>query len=117
MYRKIRTTTFTCNTIHEKEHLFSPETQISEILETDSITIVNRPLVVKDAESVSMSRYFEDVTMKEVGHVTDKAVYAIRRRFGHMFQEQQKEEKQSQKENETPVEKEEENSNAKKIHR
>ena len=92
------------------DHVTTPSVKISEILEADSITIVNRPLEVKDADSVSMSRYFEDVTMKEVEQVSDKAVYAIRRRFGHMLQEQQKEEKkiESVKENDSDNTEEEE---------
>lgn len=92
--------------ISELESKTEPKvTQISEILETDNITIVNRPLEVKDADSVSMSRYFDDVTMKEVEQVSDKAVYAIRRRFASMVQNQQEEEK---KQDETPVEEEKE---------
>lgn len=89
------------------------QTSISEILETDNITIVNRPLEVKDADSVSMSRYFEDVTMKEVEHVSDKAVYAIRRRFAHMLETRNQQEEEEHDEH--PVEeKEEEKDDGKK---
>ena len=100
------------------EHVTTPSVKISEILEADSITIVNRPLEVKDADSVSMSRYFEDVTMKEVEQVSDKAVYAIRRRFASMVQNQKidQEKTQNKSETETPTVKENPNVNNGKVY-
>ena len=81
------------------DHVTTPSVKISEILETDNITIVNRPLVVKDAKSESMSRYFEDVTMKEVEHVSGKAVDAIMRRFRNLIPKlEEKNENKSSKE-------------------
>ena len=85
--------------------------EISEVIEAGEITIVNRPLVVKDVKSESMSKYFEDVSMREVAHASNKALDVVNKRFRKIVTNQEPEnqlEKESESEKEREREEEQE---------
>ena len=61
------------------------------MIEAGNITIDGGKLKVRDVESESMSRYFEDVSLKEVANASNKALHVVRKRFRNIESNQEPE--------------------------